>query len=451
MSISIAFNGSTSGSHIVVAPWGNRDFPVPLVLKTTDGSTRKVRFGFQRGVLDVSQDTLEVTPEEQTVIVTARLPSQQTNDMSISILVDGVLDKSLSVTSVENPRVLFDGRFEARFATGAGAYNHTRGNPDGTGRGWMWALEDEPNFVPMDSIPDRLDKPVGRVVRFHNGAIDRMFVPPIGVFVRAIECEVGGATLKFEAGDPIIGSAVNLGEHSYFASNIPVSPADAAAGRLPEEQHPDGLQPIANFACSIGTAFTGGSKIGPYVAGTQLSRTPRDPDFRPFGRGLEPMSSGEAVAYPFPSLVDFETQRLDQLLTVFERLKSDGEVDTVEFRNLRTRIGHILGLGGPGRPPRIEEALRQNVLDAHSDVGLVPLNESAAFAWGNREVYRGTINDGVQISRDQPGVMEFMSRFVSFNFLCVFFNFHTDESRGHCYGAIDPLSLPPTIGDVLTS
>jgi hypothetical protein len=39
-----------------------------------------------------------------------------------------------------------------------------------------------------------------------------------------------------------------------------------------------------------------------------------------------------------------------------------------------------------------------------------------------------------------PGVIDYFSRFPSLNFLCVFFSFHTDEARGHCYGFVDPLS-----------
>jgi hypothetical protein len=62
-----------------------------------------------------------------------------------------------------------------------------------------------------------------------------------------------------------------------------------------------------------------------------------------------------------------------------------------------------------------------------------------------KETYRGMINHEVTIPAATPGVTSYFSRFDSFHFLCVFFNFHTDEDCGHVYGAIDPLIPPPTL------
>ena len=138
----------------------------------------------------------------------------------------------------------------------------------------MWALEGEPDFVPQDSVPDRIENPVGRVIRFHAPAVDRPFVPPIGVTVKAVIGLVGETEETFTLGDPIIGMPIALGPHSYFASNQPVSQADRDAGRLPEEQHDDGFQPIANFELHIAEAFLGSCRVGPHVPGTTESSRP---------------------------------------------------------------------------------------------------------------------------------------------------------------------------------
>ena len=302
----------------------------------------------------------------------------------------------------------------------------------------MWSLEGEPAFVPADSVPDRIEKPVGRVIRFQGPGVDRSHVPPIGVFVRKIVGHVGGAEASFETGDPVIGMPVRLGPHSYFASNLPVSDADRTAGRLPEEQHPDGLQPIANFELHIDTVFSGSSKVGPHVPGTTLSRSPRNPDFRPRAGGLVALSAQEALAYPFPTLSAFETQRVDALLPDLVALKKKGATNTPDFRNLLTRIGHLL--------PGVDRQRQQQILADHSDVGLRLLSRSAGFAWGNREIYRGLVNDQLATSK-VAGFVDYLSRFESLHFMCVFFNFHTDEARAHCYGGLDPVSPPPTLDE----
>jgi hypothetical protein len=437
MSVKATLNGTAHGSGFLIAPTANANFPVPLALKTNDDSKFEAQLTVSPGGAGVKIDpsVVNIGPDETIVRVSALSPSLKRNDTVIIVTRDGALQESINITSIERPRLAFDGRFEVRFATNNDPYNHPRGG----GIGWMWSLEGEPDFVPADSVPDRIEKPVGRVIKFQGPGVDRPHVPPIGVFVREVIGHVGGVEESFRVGDPTIGMPVNLGPHSYFASNRPVSPEDRALGRLPEEQHSDGLQPIGNFEFHIGEGFSGGSKVGPYVAGTTESSNPRNPDFRPRAGGLVALSRQEALVYPFPSLSEFETQRLEALLPDFVALKQKGETNTPEFRNLRTRIGHLL----PGIAPQQQ----QQLLAEHSDVGLIRLGRSAGFAWGNREIYRGLVNDRLLVSKDVPGVIDYFSRFESLHFLCVFFNFHTDEARAHCYGAVDPASPPQTLDE----
>ena len=63
------------------------------------------------------------------------------NDVVLEISLDGYLETTVTLTSIASPRIWFEGRFEGRFSTGAGFYNARRG-----GNGWMWLLEDEPDF-----------------------------------------------------------------------------------------------------------------------------------------------------------------------------------------------------------------------------------------------------------------------------------------------------------------
>ena len=225
-------------------------------------------------------------------------PGTARDDTVLHIFEDDVLEATVNLTIISNPRVLFDGRFEVRFSTGAGFYNHPRGNPDGTGRGWMWALEGEPDFVPADSVPDRLDKAVGRALHFHNPAVNRSHVPPIGVFVRAIEGTVGGATEPLRQRRSDHRPAGQPRSQQLLCLEPARGPGDRAAGRLPEERHNDGFQPIANFEYHLGTAFSGSSRIGPFVPGTTESSTPRTPDDRPYASGLVALTAAGASGLP---------------------------------------------------------------------------------------------------------------------------------------------------------
>ena len=161
------------------------------------------------------------------------------------------------------------------------------------------------------------------------------------MFVSAVDGEVAGSRVRVTSGDLRIGLPVSIGPDTYFASNQPVSPEDRTAGRLPEEQHPNGRQPLANFKVSIGELFSGGSRVGPFVPGTTESRTPR-PQFLPVRAGFAGAHPGESSAYPFPPLDQFEQARINELIPDFVGLKEAGQTDTVAFRNLRTRIGHLL-------------------------------------------------------------------------------------------------------------
>lgn len=431
--------GGSASSAILIAPVGATTFPTTLSLVTDDGSNVEVLLqvaGPGAGI-EVPSDPIQVGAGPVQVDIHATSVSTDRDDTTIHAFVNGALEGSISITSIERPSLWFEGRFEVRFATGAAPYNDPRGNPDGTGLGWMWALEGEPDFVPADSVPDTIEKPVGRVIRFHNPVALRSHVPPIGVFVSAIEGDVSTGRLRFDSGDAVIGKPISLGPNTYFASNRPVNPTDRAAGRLPEEQHNDGFQPLALFELKIGDWFRGGSQVGPFVPGTTESSNPRTPDSRPRGQGLASLSQGERGKFPFPSRQEFAEDRIQKLLADFQALKDAGNTNSVDFRNLRLRIGHLLS--------DATQQTRDQALAAHADVNLVVLSPNASFAWGNREVYRGNIDDAISFQPNESAILNYLSTFATMHFLGVFFNFHTDEACAHCYGAVDPVQPPATL------
>ena len=438
MPIKMTVNGANPG--LLISPHGKRSFPAKLQLKTAGNECAQVKLTVSDAGAGIflGQTEVNVDSKGTDVLVHALSVSGRRNDVTINAFVDGVLEGSIGVTCIDRPRLWFDGRFEVRFATGSGAYNDPRGNPDGTSSGWMWALEGEPDFVPADNVPDRIEKPVGRVIRFHHPIAARVHVPPIGVFVSAIHGHTASGLEVFTSGDPVIGLPVSLGPNTYFASNQPVSVADRAAGRLPEEQHDDGFQPLALFELRIGDWFSGASGIGPFVTGTVESSNPRTPDSRPRGQGLEPMTPGEIAAFPFPTIENFSEVRLGKLLPDFSALKAAGQTGTIEFRNLRTRIGHLLS--------DVNTVLRSQVLTDHGDVGVTVLPGNAPFAYGQfREVYRGMIDTGVSLIGNESPFLAYAAGFATIHFLSVFYNFHTDEACAHVYGAVDPMASPETL------
>ena len=88
--------------------------------------------------------------------------------------------------------ILFNGRFQARFATDPEAYDHPRG-----GRGWTFAVAGEPDF--------------DRVVRFSSPVAPRSHGPVIGV--KVTEVRKDGQPV---AGHSLVGATVDLVDGPKF-------------------------------------------------------------------------------------------------------------------------------------------------------------------------------------------------------------------------------------------
>ena len=275
MGIVIRVNGNSAGDGFLVAPDSGRVFPVSLNLSTDDGSTVNVTVDATpngAGIV-LPGGNVSVGPGGTDIPIQATSVSSTRQDTVINVHSGGVT--TFALTSIRDPQIGFRGRFEARFATDGDYYNNPRGS-DGTGTasggspgfsnivdgqpagpGWTWALEGEPDFVPAgpvaNSVPNPIDKPAGRVVRFNTPVALRPFAAPVATTVNQISGSTLGGTEVFTAGDPVIGATVNLGPNTYLAANDPQKPGDPA----PAETNIEGFEPMALFECHVDGFFSG--------------------------------------------------------------------------------------------------------------------------------------------------------------------------------------------------
>ena len=96
MGLIATLDGSARGNGFLVAPSGGRTFPVPLGLKTDNGTKFTATLVASPGGagIEINPSVVEVGPDEVTVTVRALTPSLQENDTAIDILRDGGLQGS---------------------------------------------------------------------------------------------------------------------------------------------------------------------------------------------------------------------------------------------------------------------------------------------------------------------------------------------------------------------
>lgn len=405
MAISVTVNGNSGNEGLLLAPSGGNEFPVPVALKTTDGTTVNATLvaSTPAGVtVALSQTSVSIGPTTKTVKITAKNRSKAANDIKLHVKVGSQVKATVVLTSIANARIRFSGRFQARFATDSDFFNE----PRGTSAGWTFALEGEPDFVPStNNIPTQPGMAVGRVVRFQNAVGPRSHVAPIGVKVKAVEGQVGSNILisrfvSFTAGDPIIGAVVNLGPNTYLAANEPIPP-----GPQPFEHYSPGLEPMENFEAHIGSSFSG---------------KPATLNDRPKSNDFSLLTPAELTKYGIVSLSQFNTQRKQALLDDYHALSPAARTGTAAGRNLATRIGHLGGSAPDGIP---------------STRGTLPQG------WTGKEVYNGNVNSSIQVTPGKSAVMAYFKLFQAFRFSSTLLNFHSDELCGQVDGTLQPLTL----------
>lgn len=406
MAISITVNGgSRENESFLIAPQGKQEFPMPVGLKTTDGTTVQADLAVvtPAGVtVELSRTSLSIGPATKTVQITAKTTSKKARDIRFQVKVKGKVLATYLLTAITDVRLRFRGRFQARFATDGDFFNE----PRGTNAGWTWALEGEPDFVPAaNNIPTAPGMAVGRVVRFNNAVAPRPHVAPIGVKITHVEGRLSISlltlrqVLSFPFGDPIIAATVNLGPNTYLASNAPNPPGPQAF-----ETYGAGLEPMENFELHIGNSFSG---------------KPATLNDRPKSNEFAQLTTGEKTKYGVVTLSTFNTQRKADLLADFHNLSPADRTGTVAGRNLATRIGHLGGSAADGIPQT------QGTLQG---------------GWTGKEVYNGNVNSGITINPGKSVVMGYLKSFSSFRFSCTLLNFHSDELCGQIEGTLRPLT-----------
>ena len=408
MAISIVVNNSKSRGNegFLLAPVGKKQFATPVALKTTDGTTVKATLSVVAPagvVVELSETNVSIGPTTTTVKITAKSRSKKKGDIALVVKAKTKVLAKYVLTAISNVRIVFAGRFQARFATDGDFFNE----PRGTNIGWQFALEGEPDFVPnANNVPTQPGMAVGRVVRFQNPVSLRSHVAPIGVKVKAVQGQVGVSipfgrtvTVSFSVGDPIIGEAVSLGPNTFLSANSPAPP-----GPQPFEQFPPGLEPMENFEVSIGTRFSG------------KSATLND---RPKANGFFQLTAAELTKYGVVQLSTFASQRKTQLLADYHALSPADRTGTAAGRNLATRIAHLGGSAPDSIPSK---------------------NATLSAGWSGKEVYNGNVNDSIQITPVNSLVMTYFKLSQAFRFSSTLLNFHSDEQCGQVDGTLQPLT-----------
>src|SRR5688572_24718760 len=153
MAISLKVNGNSGNEGFLIAPLGTKSFAMPVALKSTDHTTvnAKLVVVAPAGVTVVLSTTnVTIGPTVTNVKITAKTPSKSAGDIQLQVKVGTSIKAKCTLTSIKNVRIRFGGRFQARFATDSDFFNEKRG----TTKGWTFALEGEPDFVPdANNIP----------------------------------------------------------------------------------------------------------------------------------------------------------------------------------------------------------------------------------------------------------------------------------------------------------
>jgi hypothetical protein len=209
--------------------------------------------------LSISPNAVRVAGDPVEVQVLANTPSNALNDTTIEVVQGNEVRARFELTAMAAAVVRFSGRFQCRLATDPDPFDHPFGERSSFG---VYAVQG-----PDPGNPD--EPPLDRIVRFQDAVALRPFCDPIGVSVVAIEAEVGGTTVGFVTGDPLIQQPVRLGPGCKFD------------GRN-RTFAPDGFEPISDFRIEIGSGF--GGEAAPAVP----RNSPADPpgSTAPYANGI---------------------------------------------------------------------------------------------------------------------------------------------------------------------
>jgi Big-like domain-containing protein len=427
MAVLMSLGGNTSGDGFLLAPLGTT-YDVQLALWTDAGAASvTLQASPNPAGLVFSQTAINITTNPTIVTVHATLQSGSRGDTTIRVLEGAVIAATFAVTSIKHPIVNFRGRFEARFATDGSFYNrnplYTAAIDNVVPPGWTWALEGEPAFVPaVGNVPENLETPVGRVIRFNNPVALRSHAAPVVSTVDSITGETSSGVETFAAGDPLIGKPVDLGSNTYLAGNQPTNPADPR----PEEYWGAAREPMALFELHLGNLFGGASQVGSFThKATVQNEVTRSPDSRPIANGIL-SAAAERAEFGLPTLEQFSETRIDLLVTDYNGLPAGA---SPQRRNLVRRIGHLLSA--------VSAAKAMTVQNGNPGVFTPRMGTLNPQGW-DKEVYKGKVDANLVFQPGQSSVVAYLSEFQSFDFESTLFSFHSDELCGHHKGKLTP-------------
>jgi hypothetical protein len=395
--LEVLLNGAKSDETFVIVSGAAQPFPATLTLRTTDGSNGDVRCRTGQGsvaALSISPDTVHVsgTPAEVQVLATSASSSQ--NDTSIEVVQGTEVLARFNLTAIQAPTVRFRGRFQCRLATDNDAFDE------------QWGTEHSSFGVYAVQGPDPAnpDEPhLDRIIRFQDAVALRPFCAPIGVAVIAIEAEVGGATIRFAAGDPLISQPVRLGPDCKFEDR------NGAFA-------PVGFEPISDFQLAIGSLFTGASAPAvPRQQGEPPGST------APYADGiwrldidLTPWAPAE-FGYPEKTWTE---RSWAVVATKLARLVAQQPADDRASRIRDRRVKEHVELR---TTPSGQRVLGLNFIKG--PIGLM-------------ERYTGLIDRQVTITPNPAGALAYLSTLPAIQFYAEFLGFDTDCQTGTVTGTL---------------
>jgi hypothetical protein len=451
MAVLISLAGNAAGDGFLVAPLGTT-YDAEIAL-TTDAGTATVTLQASPNPANLvfsPTGSISLSTVPTVVTVHALLQSASRGDTTIQVLEGATVVASFKVTSIKHPVVNFNGRFEARFATDSDRpYTNPIYQPPPAPDtlatlGTTFGLEGEPNFVPITgTVPTNLGMTgVGRVVRLNNPVALRSQAAPVVSTVVSISGDTTTGTETFQAGDPLIGQAVNFGPDTYLAENN--NGSDTPGTPAPEEYYQAGIGVMALFEINIGTAFSppaiyfqGQSQVGPFThKAAHVNERTRTPDSRPISTAIATPPSADYTAFGItPDPHTFANNRLNALLVEYAGLPAG---PSPQRRNSVRRIGHLLGLLQNLNPsdPLIatvqSKAVAPDVFTIRT--GMVPGDYQAM------ELCTGKVDTALHAWPGGPpgasSVVTYLTQFFSFDFGWNPFAFTTDENCGYHTGTL---------------
>jgi hypothetical protein len=263
-------------------------------------------------------------------------------------------------------------------------YNHHWGTDASGFR--MYAVQG-PNV--LDPAQPSDEPELDRIIRFQDAVARRPHCRPIGVAVTGIEADVGGATIHFTAGDPLIGQQVRLG---------PGCKIEEHDGEFADE----GFGPINDFRLEVGSVFAGASAPAT-PKGQPPSNAPRANGIVNLTRP-NPRYVPADFGYPEASW----TERADAVIA-----KKRADLATEEPADPRA------------------ERIRARRIQEHQDSA-----DSIAFPMRFLQNYTGDMDRELSFGPNPVGALAYLATLAEVQFSGDFLDFDTDCQSGTVTGTL---------------